>query len=179
MNTTIFVNPGSGTSLAEAYANQYADSQSMVVALNADAKLRYDDLVTNFNTNMESGEKGVNTTPPEAPFVWELFPAPPADGTAPDYFVFYRLSTTTKIVGTVVPDTFNHGATVAPLTPNVIHLGVSLGNNWYSVGDKDTFPLGEVTPPQADGHTYERFGSEMGANVNAGGFIPGWYLQVS
>ncbi len=177
--STVLVNPGSGTSLADAYANQYAASQSQVAWLNADAKIRFDGATTSFNTNMESGEKGVNTTPPVAPFVWELTPAPPADGSAPDYFVFYAQSTTTRVTGSVVADTFNAGAPVSPLTPNVIHIGVSIGGKWYSVGAQDSFPVGMTTPPQADGHMYERYGSEMGANVNAGGFIPGWYLQVS
>ncbi len=40
---------------------------------------------------------------------------------------------------------------------------------WFVVGPRDTFPVGQTTPPQADGFRYQKFGAVAGK---------GWYLQV-
>jgi len=55
-------------------------------------------------------------------------------------------------------------------TPNTIDIGKNICGKWYSVGPLDSFPAGMETPPQADGHTYEKFNAVVGA---------GWYLQVA
>ena len=54
--------------------------------------------------------------------------------------------------------------------PNTIDIGRNIGGKWFSVGPRDTMPSGATTPPQADGHVYEKYGAPVGA---------GWYLQLS
>lgn len=164
MSTTL-VNPGSGTTLEDAIANQLADSTDMVARLRANDQFNYDQSIRNFDANMESGQPNVNEKPPVAPFAWVLSP-PNAAG-----FVFYERSNTIRLTSSIPIDTFDAGAPQAPKPLNVIDIGKSInGTKWYSVGPMDTFPLGMTTPPQTDGHTYQKFGAPVGA---------GWYLQVS
>ncbi|MBZ5618577.1 MAG: hypothetical protein LAQ69_07625 [Acidobacteriia bacterium] len=155
----------SAPTLQDAINNQLAASTAQVARLNADLQTRFDQQVTDFNLNMASGQSGVNHTPPEPPFAWELAPADAVG------FMFYQISKTTKIVGTVTPTTFNaYDASQIVKPKNVIDVGVNFFGKWFSVGPHDTFPSGMTTPPQADGHTYEKFAAPVG---------PGWYLQVS
>ena len=161
--TAAFGQADNDTTLAGAVRHQLAASTAQVELLNADRTGRYDTAITNFNLNMASGQQGVNTKPPVAPFAWVLTP-PDVNG-----MVFYAISSTVKIVGTVPVSTFNAGAPQPAKAPNVIDIGKSIGGSkWYTVGPDDTFPLGMTTPPQADGHTYLKFGAPVGA---------GWYLQ--
>ena len=154
----------SATSLESARANILASSTEQVQRLNDDLRVRFDSAMTDFNLNMASGQSGVNSTPPKAPFAYEL--APPNE----DGFVFYQISKTTRIVGTVTPATFNAGAPQPPKPKNVIDIGTNFFGKWWSVGPMDTFPCGMTTPPQADGHIYEKYCAPVG---------PGWYLQLN
>jgi hypothetical protein len=152
------------TSTEGAKAAVLAGSISQVAFLNLDRVTRCDGAIRNFNLNMASGQAGVNSTPPVAPFAWELAP-PNQDG-----FVFYQISTVKKLVCNVPISTFNAGAPQAPKPPNVIDVGPAIFGKWHSVGPNDTFPPGMTTPPMADGALYQKFGAPVG---------PGWYLQVN
>jgi hypothetical protein len=166
--STTFLSGFDATSLEAAFANQLAASTDQVARLNQDLKLRYDGLWNNFVINVESGQRD-NSNPPQPPMAWELFPAPPKDGSAPNYFVFYQVGQTPICAMPAVP---NNHMPVDPSTlpKNVIVIGTNFYGKWYSVGPNDTFPVGMSTPPQADGHVYEKFGAPVG---------PGWYLQVA
>jgi hypothetical protein len=153
------------TTLAAAQANILADSTAMVAKLNADLKSRYLSAFADYVTNMESGEvvPADRQVPPQPPDGWELAP-PDANG-----FVFYQIGTTP--VCDMPPLPFYAAGNAAPVkVANTIDVGKLITGKWYTVGADDTFPVGMTTPPQADGHTYEKYGAPVG---------PGWYLQVS
>jgi hypothetical protein len=158
---TLTVDP---TSLEAAIANQLAASTGQVAWLNADLKSRYLSKFHDYVLNVESGQRD-NSNPPVPPNAWELTP-PTAAG-----FVFYQIGKTPVCDMPPIP---NNHIYVDPATrpQNVIDIGKQLlgGGKWYSVGPVDTFPLGMTTPPQPDGHTYQKFGAPVGQ---------GWYLQVS
>jgi hypothetical protein len=162
-------NPGdSGTGLADAIFSQLQASKDQVARLNKDVKLRYDGLWNNYVINVESGQRD-NSNPPQPPMAWELSPALPTDGSDPDYFVFYAIGKTPICAMPPLPNS------VTPVDPstlpkNMIVLGKNFYGKWFAVGPYDTFPVGMTTPPQADGHMYEKFGAPVG---------PGWYLQVA
>jgi hypothetical protein len=154
------------TSLSAAQANILASSTAQVKRLNDDLKTRYLSAFADYVANMESGgfvpeERRV---PPKPPKAWELAPAN-ADG-----FVFYQIGTT-PICDQPPTPSYNAGNPQPNTVPNMIMIGGQNGNTkWYTALKGDTFPSGMTTPPQPDGHTYEKFGAPVG---------PGWYLQVS
>jgi len=154
------------TSLSAAQANVLANSQYMVGKLNADLAAHYHSAYDDYVLNMQSGQ---NVPPerrhaPKPPLGWELAP-PDADG-----FVFYQIGKTP--VTAQGPDVGANFDNPQPNTqPNMILIGAQNGNSkWFTALKGDTFPSGMTTPPQPDGHTYEKFGAPVG---------PGWYLQVS
>jgi hypothetical protein len=156
------------TSLAAAQANVLACSIANVAMLNGGLKTLYASAYADYVANMQSGENipADRRAPPTPPNAWELAP-PNADG-----FVFYEIGTTpvSPQGAAVTPNSDYTVNTVA----NVIMIGgpssQAPGNKWYTALVGDTFPSGMTTPPQPDGHTYEKFGAPVG---------PGWYLQVS
>ena len=153
------------TSLASAQANILASSTEMVKRLNADLTHRYLSAYNDYVANMESGGfvPDERRTPPKPPNGWELAPADE------NGFVFYQIGT--KPVCDPGPAvTYIGGNTLPVKTPNTIDIGKNICGKWYSVGPLDSFPAGMETPPQADGHTYEKFNAVVGA---------GWYLQVA
>lgn len=153
------------TTLEAAQANILNSSTEMVKRLNADLKKRYDSAYADYVANMQSGGfvPEERRTPPKPPNAWELAP-PTADG-----FVFYQIGTT-PICDTPPVPSYNGGIPQPNTTPNMIMIGAQNGNTkWYTALKGDTFPSGMTTPPQADGHEYEKFGAPVG---------PGWYLQV-
>src|ERR1051325_10019324 len=165
---TTLVTGFNATSLEAAIANQLAASIDQVARLNKNLKFIYDGAWNNFVINVESGQRD-NSNPPQPPMAWELSPAPPKDGSAPDYFVFYAQGNTPicpmpPIPPSVVP------VDKSTLPQNFIHIGKNFYGKWFSVLENDTFPVGMTTPPQPDGHMYEKFGAPVG---------PGWYLQVA
>jgi hypothetical protein len=123
---------------------------------------------TDYVANMQTGENipADRRVPPKPPMAWELAP-PNADG-----FVFYQVGTT-PVCDPGPAVTCNYDNPQPNTQPNVIMLGGPIpggGGKWYQALKGDTFPSGMTTPPQPDGHTYEKFGAPVG---------PGWYLQVS
>lgn len=154
------------TSLSAAQRNIAANSKGMVDHLNADLKLRYDQAYAGYLLNMQSGGfvPEERRTPPKPPNAWELAP-PDENG-----FVWYQVGSTP--VCPQGPATYFAGGNPQPnTTPNMIMIGAQNGNTkWYTALKGDTFPNGMTTPPQADGHLYEKFGAPVG---------PGWYLQVA
>jgi hypothetical protein len=154
------------TTLEAAQANILASSTELVKRLNADLKTRYLSGFADYVANMTSGGfvPEDRRTPPKPPNAWELAP-PDKDG-----FVWYQIGTTPVCDMPPVP-TYNAGNPQPNTVPNMILIGKQNGNTkWYTALKGDTFPSGMTTPPQADGHTYEKFGAPVG---------PGWYLQVS
>ncbi|HTS26973.1 MAG TPA: hypothetical protein VMH81_13950 [Bryobacteraceae bacterium] len=155
------------TTLAAAQANILANSQMMVSKLNADLIAKYNQAYADYVTNMQSGENvpADRRNPPVPPMAWEL--APPD----PNGFVFYEIGHTPVCAqGAAVGCNYDNPQ---PNTqPNVIMIGGPIPGapKWYQALKGDTFPSGMTTPPQPDGHTYEKFGAPVG---------PGWYLQVS
>jgi hypothetical protein len=166
MSTSLTTLSVDQTSLSAVQANILASSTQMVAHLNADLKLRYLSAFADYVTNMESGEviPVDRQAPPKPPNAWELCP-PDING-----LVWYQVGTTP--ICDMPPLPFYAGGNSQPNTlPNVIMIGGQNGNTkWYSALKGDTFPSGMITPPQPDGHTYEKFGAPVG---------PGWYLQVS
>lgn len=138
----------------------------MILSLNASDQAIFDVAVLNYNTNMAAGQVGASKIyTPEAPFAWVL-------DLQPTGFTFYKRSDSARLTPTIPLQDFNAlDAAKAPKPLNVISIGHPMGGKWYSMGQGDTFPNGMTTPPQADGHTYEKFGG-IGPTV-------GWYLQVS
>ncbi len=158
----------SGTSLGDAILAQYQASVDQVARLNKNLNFIYDGLWNNYVINVESGQRD-NSNPPQPPNAWELSPAPPANLADLDYFVFYAIGKTPIRPMPPIPPS------VMPVDPstlpkNMIVLGKNFYGKWFSVGPNDTFPVGMTTPPQPDGHMYEKFGAPVG---------PGWYLQVA
>lgn len=154
------------TSIEAARANILASSTYMVARLDADLKTRYLSAFADYVANMTSGGfvPEDRRTPPKPPNAWEL--APPDD----DGFVWYQVGTTLVCNQPPTPS-YNAGNPQPNTQPNVIMIGGQNGTTkWYTAMKGDTFPSGMTTPPQADGHTYEKFGAPVG---------PGWYLQVS
>lgn len=159
---------GSGTSLSDAQANILAGSTAQVQRLNADLVLRYHMFFADYTQNMQSGGfvPEDRRVPPKPPHAWELAP-PNQDG-----FVFYQISQTTLVCDQPPTPSYNAGNPQPNTVPNMIMLGVAIpggGGKWFQALKGDTFPNGMTTPPQPDGHTYEKFGAPVG---------PGWYLQV-
>jgi hypothetical protein len=153
------------TSLESAQANILNSSTAMVKLLNTDLITRYMSAYNDYVANMQSGSlvPPERRNPPVPPNGWELAP-PTADG-----FVFYQIGTTPVCpAGAAV--VYNGGITAPVKVANTIDIGKNITGKWFSVGPLDTFPSGLVTPPQADGHEYEKFSAVVGA---------GWYLQVS
>jgi hypothetical protein len=142
-----------------------ASSTARVAHLNASLQIIYDGAVRDYNLNMGSGVSKIAPQVPVAPFKWELAP-PDKDG-----YVWYQQSTE-RITSTIPLATVNLGGLTVPVRDSShIDVGKQIGNTkWYSVGPLDGTPSGFITPPQADGHTYQKFGAPVGA---------GWYLQVS
>ncbi len=155
-------------SIEGAQAAVLAGSIAQVAFLNGDRISRCDTAIDNFNLNNQSGQDNVNKTPPVAPFAWEL--APPSTDSASLGYVFYQLSKTTRLTCTHVISLFNAFDASKIVKPaNFIDIGNAInGGPWYVVGFNDTFPVGLSTPPQADGHTYQKFGAVAGK---------GWYLR--
>jgi hypothetical protein len=154
------------TSLGFAQQQIQASSKFMVAKLNADLTARYQSAYADYVTNMQSGQNvpADRRTPPRPPNGWELAPAD-SDG-----FVFYQIGTTPVCPqGATIGANFDNAQ---PNTvPNMILIGRQNGNTkWYTALSGDTFPSGMTTPPQPDGHMYEKFGAPVG---------PGWYLQVN
>lgn len=156
--------PSDPTSFESAEANILASSTEMVKRLNADLTRRYMSSYADYVANMESG--GVvppeRQAPPRPPNGWQLAP-PTVEG-----FVFYEIGSTP--VCPAGPVVFYAGGPAPAKVANTIDVGKLITGKWYSVGPLDTFPSGSVTPPQADGHEYEKFSAVVGA---------GWYLQVA
>jgi len=153
------------TSLSAAQANILASSTENVRRLNADMKTRYLSGFADYVANMQSGGfvPEERRTPPTPPKAWQLA-APDTDG-----FVFYEIGQTP--VCDMPPAVNYSGGITAPVkVANTIDVGKLITGKWYSVGPLDTFASGQETPPQADGHTYEKFSAVVGA---------GWYLQLS
>jgi hypothetical protein len=152
------------TSLEAAQTNILNSSTAMVKLLNTDLITRYMSAYNDYVANMQSG--GVvpveRRTPPTPPNGWQLA-APTADG-----FVFYEMGTT-PVCDPGPAVNYNGGITAPVKVPNTIDIGKNITGKWFSVGPLDTFPSGLVTPPQGDGHEYEKFSAVVGA---------GWYLQV-
>jgi hypothetical protein len=152
--------------LANDIQTTYNASVVNVAQLNAGLKARAAAAYADYVANMRSGENipAYLKVPPTPPMAWELAPAD-AQG-----FVYYQIGTTP-----VCPQ----GPAVAanadnpPVNtiPNMIMMGGQNGSTmWWSALAGDTFPSGMTTPPQPDGHTYEKFGAPVGS---------GWYLRVS
>jgi hypothetical protein len=152
-------------SLSAAQANILASSEENVRRLNVDLVKRYLALFADYVANMTSGgfvppERQI---PPSPPMAWQLA-APDADG-----FVWYEVGSTPACPQPPTP-AYNHDNPQPNTVPNMIMIGGQNGNTaWYTALKGDTFPSGMTTPPQPDGHTYEKFGAPVG---------PGWYLQL-
>ena len=163
-----FVLNADDTTLQAAQRNILVNSTEMVRRLNADLVARYQSAYADYLTNMQSGQ---NVPPerrhaPTPPFAWELAP-PDRDG-----FVFYQVGNKSVVNPSDYPDTYFAGGNPQPnSTPNMIMIGGQTpGTKWFTALKGDTFPSGMVTPPQPDGHVYEKYGAPVG---------PGWYLQLS
>jgi hypothetical protein len=156
------------TSIEGAQAAVLAGSIAQVAFLNADRVTRCDGAIDNFNLNNQSGQDNVNKVPPLAPFKWELAP-PNQDG-----FVFYQLSTTQRVTCTHVLNLFNAFDASKVVKPaNFIDVGVEMVSmpGWFVVGQNDTFPSGQTTPPMPpDGRRYLKWGTAVGR---------GWYQRVN
>ncbi|HLK63671.1 MAG TPA: hypothetical protein VKU19_09535 [Bryobacteraceae bacterium] len=165
MSTSPIASGIAQTSLQAAQANVLANSKAMVAKLNADLITIYHSAYADYVTNMQSGQNvpAERRNPPVPPMAWEVAP-PNSDG-----FQFYQIGTTPVCPeGPAVPCNYDNPQPNSQ--PNVIMIGVLITGKWYQALKGDTFPSGMTTPPQPDGHTYEKFGAPVG---------PGWYLQVS
>jgi hypothetical protein len=153
-DTTTMIYTAEDTSLAAAQANVLASSTAMVAHLNEELKNRYYRDFANWKISVDAG-RITNENPPKVPNGYELVKDD-------EGFTFPELGKTPVCDPLPVPEDM--------LTPNTIDIGHLIFGKWYSVGEHDTFPSGMTTPPQPDGHVYEKFGAPVG---------PGWYLQVS
>lgn len=147
------------TSLAAAQANVLASSTAQREHLNSELKNRYYRDFANWKISVDAG-RIPNTHPPAVPFGYDLVKDD-------EGFTFPELGKTPVCDPLPVPEDM---FTPKPRVPNTIEIGHLIFGKWYSVGPSDTFPAGMTTPPQPDGHTYEKFGAPVG---------PGWYLQVT
>lgn len=154
-------------SLAAAQAIILESSKATVDRLNEDLKNRYYMLFNDYVTNMTSGNyvPPENRIPPTPPMAWELAPADK------DGFVFYQIGHN-PVVPTPAPPPYNGGIQPPNKTPGVILMGPENPANpkWRTALPGDTWPSGQETPVQGDGHKYIKFGAPVGA---------GWYLQIS
>jgi|SRR5579872_1013416 len=156
-------------SLAAAQANQLASSQIMVAQMNTNLKTIYLTAFNNWKISVDAG-RIPNTDPPQPPKGYVV--------SSPDANGFQWPVPGNDPVCDVPPIPEDHSLTQqqiqAALTPNTIDIGKNIGGKWFSVGPKDTFGVGQTTPPipDVDGsfHTYEKYGAAVGA---------GWYLELS
>jgi hypothetical protein len=164
MSTTPITLDADATSLAAAQANQLASSTVMVAQLNNNLKSIYLTAFNNWTISVDAG-RIPNTNPPNPPTAYVV--------SKPDANGFQWPVPGTDPVCDMPPIPEDH-FTVVPKVPNTIHVGHTIGGEWFSVGDGDTFPSGMKTPPIPDStgvlHTYEKYGAPVG---------PGWYLQLS
>lgn len=164
--------------LAGSQATVRRHAQAMADFVNHQNQKRLDTQMLDRNANMESGV-GPNSVAPPIPIGSILTVVFEPSDTEFGYASWGDDPKGRRLVSSVTPDILNLGSIPVAHPPQmVIHLGNQIGNTkWYSIGPDDTFPLGMTTPPQPDGHVYERVGSAMGTNV-ATGINTGWYLQV-
>jgi len=131
----------------------------MVAHLNEELKNRYYRDFNNWKISVEAGRIS-NEHPPAVPFGYELVKDD-------EGFTFPELTGKVRVCEPlpVPPDMSKPVVKV----PNTIEVGHQVFGKWFSVGPHDSLPNGMTTPPQPDGHVYEKFGAPVG---------PGWYLQV-
>ncbi len=168
----IIVNAGSGTSEVDAWANQFEASKWQVGRLNPQLVDRYTAQTSAFNAGLQNGIEHHPENYPKVPASWVLDPAPPSDGSAPQYYVFYS-----QTGGPVCPE-IPMWTPKPKVTPGNVDIGPpDAGNSaYYDAGPNDAVPNGQiVTGP--DGRRYQKIATYLGTN-KATGAIPGWYLVL-
>ena len=153
-----------GTSASDAQAAVLRQSIEIRDNTNAQRKTIYLQRFNNWKISVDAG-RASNEDPPKPPS-GVMLASPDADG----YVFPIEGGPPVCDMPPIPEDAFHH----APLVPNTIDVGKSIGGKWHSVGPRDTFPAGKTTPPvtSSDGvtGTFEKYGAAVGA---------GWYLQVS
>lgn len=153
-----------GTGLSDAVRNINATSNAQVADLNAKLVADYQTTYANYVERMQSG--GVVSPADQA------VPAPPTAYvlSAPDANGFtYPQVGDAPVCSPGAAVTYLGGLAGARRDPSHIDIGRQISGSWYSVGPLDGTPNGFITPPQADGHTYQKVGAPVGA---------GWYLRL-
>lgn len=154
IDVSLQLNPSPGA--ASAQQNQGAVAAVKVDLYNRALKENFDKARTDYNTTLLSGTVKVAPPEPLAPHSWVWEPA--VDGGAPG------LTQTGPLIVSDVPlQTLNLGS-LQQLTPGNAPQGVFAGigrqlwdSNFYNANYGDTWPNGELSPPQApDGQQYVR-----------------------
>ena len=153
--------PTTGDQIADFIANSLASAKSMCISLNNNQIIYYYGRMNANNASLDAGRPAPYDT--KVPYEW--LPTENNDGS-------WAYEQTTFYVCNAIP--LDPDLTPKPKVPNTIHVGKSIGGNWFSVGDGDTMPNGFTTPPgitSADGvsGTFTKYGAPVG---------PGWYLKV-
>jgi hypothetical protein len=169
MSSIPFALDADATSLVAAQQNQLASSQIMVAQLNGNLKVIYLTAFNNWKISVDAGRIS-NTNPPKPPNGY-VVSVPDANG-----FQWPVLGNGPVCAMPPIPEdhSLSQAEIYAALPPNTIDIGRNIGGKWFSVGEKDTFAAGGITPPIPDAagvlHTYEKYGALIGR---------GWYLQLS
>lgn len=165
------INLGSGTSITDAWHNQYEASKWEVDRYNKQSADRYRAKCYAMNMALQNGIEHHPENYPKVPGAYQLDPPPPSDGSEPDYFVYYTQGT--RPVCDEVP-MWNAQPRVKPGNVD-INLSRKDGA-FYDAGPLDAVENGqEVTGP--DGKRYQKIGTYLGTQ-QATGAIPGYYMLL-
>ncbi len=166
----IIVNAGSGTSEVDAWANQLEASKWMVSIKNPQLVAGYRSKARSFNEALQNGIEHNPENYPKVPKSWVLEPAPPTDGSAPEYYVFYSQN------GPPVCDAIPMWAPEPRVVPGNPDIDFSHKDGaYYDAGPRDGVADGEIVT--VAGKRYQKVGTYLGTN-QATGKIPGWYLPL-
>lgn len=147
-------------------ANNNAQQQNYVDQYNTNQTAIYTMAVSNYNLSMDNGSP-YPTPAPTVPNGWIL-------GPANSQGLRFAMDSGQPVCA-ALPIHPMRGSVNDPKPPNVIDVGHAIpgAGNWFSVGDADTFAVGQTTPPvtSEDGVTgiFQKFGAPVG---------PGWYLKI-
>src|SRR5271165_5292276 len=118
--------------------NNNMQQQNYVDMYNANVTAQYTLAVANYNLSMDNG----SPYPGAAPTVPNGMVLGPANSMGLRFAQYSGLPACMAL-----PIHPLRGSTNDPKPPGVIDVGHAIGGNWWSVGDADSFPVGQTTPP--------------------------------
>ncbi len=166
------INLGSGTSVTDAWHNQFEASKWEVDRYNKDSTDKYRAHCYAFNMGLQNGIEHHPENYPKVPGAYKLDPPPPVDGSEPDYYVYYVQG------DRPVCDEVPMWSAQPRVKPGNVDIGPQDASNpaYYDAGPNDGVVNGQIILGP-DGRRYQKIGSMMGQNKITGA-QGGWYLVM-